>query len=298
MSLYKYLSIQTLKNVINGSIRFTQPGAFNDPFEMLPELHIPETYPEKINFSFDIVSPRRIPPVAELPNNFKSDYCNDYSSRLILKELNKIIGILCLSKNKNSLLMWSHYADQYAGAVIEFNEDHEFFKGRIEVEYRSERSKKDISSYLSESKPIPIPISELCVKSDDWKYESEVRIIRNLSDCTKVKDLQPYPIYVMDVPIEAIKSITLGERTSIPEQKNIWELVKGTNIILSLAAIANWDYQLRVEPIKLDRPYPECNPIISPRTAHIFKDYPGYLGEIARFQIEKHSLSGIANCTV
>jgi hypothetical protein len=35
MALYKYVTIDILKKIINGSIRFTQPGAFNDPFEML-----------------------------------------------------------------------------------------------------------------------------------------------------------------------------------------------------------------------------------------------------------------------
>lgn len=31
--------------------------------------------------------------------------------------------------------MWSHYADQYAGAVVEFDGPYEFFDGQIDVEY-------------------------------------------------------------------------------------------------------------------------------------------------------------------
>ena len=44
MPLYKYMSFDNLMHVLRGSIRFTQPGAFNDPFEMVPELHVPESF--------------------------------------------------------------------------------------------------------------------------------------------------------------------------------------------------------------------------------------------------------------
>lgn len=294
MSLYKYLTINTLKKVIGGSIRFTQPGAFNDPFEMLPELHVPAEFLEKeLQISFDITGQRRSPPVGELNPDFKSDQCSDVNSRNIISSLNQSIGILCLSQNNNSLLMWSHYADEYAGAVIEFDDEHEFFQGKIEIDYRAERPIKDISAYISDDKPVPI--AELCVKPDQWKYESEVRIVRSLNDCKKVSDSGKFPVYIMEIPRDCIKSITLGERTTLEHQKEIWELVKETNISLSLAAIANWGYTFRPELIKFNEPYPKLSPIISPRTAHIFKDLPGELGEISRWTIENHQFSAVVN---
>jgi hypothetical protein len=36
--LYKYVSIEILEKILDGTIRFTQPSAFNDPFELLPEV--------------------------------------------------------------------------------------------------------------------------------------------------------------------------------------------------------------------------------------------------------------------
>ncbi len=203
MALYKYVTIDVLIKIINGSIRFTQPGAFNDPFEMLPELHIPEEYGEKIlNVQFDILSPRRESAVSELPRDFESEHCNDTNSRRILASINKSIGVLCLSKNPASLLMWSHYADEYSGCVIEIDDEHDFFQGQIDIDYRESRPKKDISSYLCDKQPIPI--SELCVKSIEWVYEREVRIIRNLSDCKMGSDDEKFPIYTMDIPQECI----------------------------------------------------------------------------------------------
>ncbi len=282
--------------MIGGSIRFTQPSAFNDPFEMLPELHVPEEFNNNIHIRFDVTEPRREPPVGELDPNYKSDNCNDVTSRDILSSLNKSIGVLCLSKNHDSLLMWSHYADEYSGAVIVFDDQHEFFHGKIEVDYRKKRPIKDISTYIIDG--VAIPIAELCVKSDQWEYEAEVRIVRSLTDCKKVAEVDKYPVYTMDIPVECIKSIILGERTSLGHQKEIWELVKQTNISLSLAAIANWGYEFRQELIKCNEPYSKINPMMSPRTAHIFKDVPGNLGKIARWMIENHKLSKMVNKTV
>ncbi len=90
-------------------------------------------------------------------------------------------AILCLSESPNSILMWSHYADQYQGAVISFDADHQFFVDQIGVKYVTERPKIPIETYTSG----PIPLSELCNKSQEWQYEQEVRIARLLTECKK-----------------------------------------------------------------------------------------------------------------
>lgn len=297
MPLYKYLTTENALRVLDGTVRFTQPGAFNDPFEMVPELYVPEDFESKdISISFDVYAPRRQPSVGELAVDFVSEHCNDINSRNILSSLNQSIGILCLSKNESSLLMWSHYAGEYSGAVIEFDEGHEFFKGLFDIYYREHRPKKDISSYVSSESPIPI--AELCVKPKEWEYEKEYRIVRNLSDCKKVDEYNGFPVYVMDVPLDAIKSITLGERMPVENQREIWHKVKKTNISLNLAAIANRGYEFRKELIKYNQPVSEMKPLISPRTAHIFTELQNEFGEMARWMIEEHKLSDVVNHTL
>ncbi len=155
VSLHKYITIDILKKILAGSIRFTQPGAFNDPFEMLPELHFPEgTDSKEFNVSFDLQAQKRKPSIGEMPENFQSENCSDINSRKILQELNQSIGILCLTQKYNSLLMWAHYADEYKGAIITFNDAHEFFNGKIEIDYREQRPKKDISAYTYDECPV------------------------------------------------------------------------------------------------------------------------------------------------
>jgi hypothetical protein len=243
----------------------------------------------QVTISFDVAAQRRNPPVGEVAENQEGYNCCDIISRNILKDLNQSIGILCLSKVGDSILMWSHYADQYAGAAIEFDGSADFFNGQIDIEYRSDRPKRDISAYLNAG--VPVPLAELCVKSDQWQYEEEVRIIRNLTDCVNTgNSRRGFPVYTQRVPQDCIRQIVLGERTSVDDQRKVWEAIKATDIGLSLAAIANWGYEFRKEPVKLG-----SNPVITPRTAHIFSHLPNALGEIARLQIEKHPLSKFVN---
>ena len=297
-SLYKYVDIRGLTRILEGSIRFTQPGAFNDPFDLLPELVIHKDDHEKnLTISFDLSAERRNPPVGEVDMVDEGFVSSDLTSRNIVKDLNKLIGILCLSRSSNSVLMWSHYADQYTGAIIEFDAKSAFFSGQIDIEYREKRQRKDLNSYLA----TPIPLSEICVKSILWEYEEEVRIIRKLFDCinTEEEDPRGFPIYVQKIPQECIKSIILGERTAIIDQREIYHLVKNTEIGLSLSAIDNNGYQFRRELIKLSGPQSKLLvPVISPRTAHIFSDLKTPLGDFARFMINRHPLSCIVNNTL
>jgi hypothetical protein len=293
MALYKYVSTDVLKRILNGSIRLTQPGAFNDPFEMLPELHIPDDFVcGDINLCFDILSPRRQGTDQEL-NDMPPERFDDVNSRKIRAVLNQSIGILCLSKNPSSLLMWSHYADQYAGAVVEFDDEHAFFQGQIDVEYAQYRPKQHINAYIGEGQVIPI--SELCVKPKEWEYESEVRIIRNLADCKKISDDAIFPVYVLDLPQECIKSVTIGERTPIPTQREIFSLVKDTRIALSLAAISNQGYEFRNELVKFGVPVSEVGPWLSPRIGHIFTERNTALGDVARYLVDNHAMSKAVN---
>ena len=293
--LYKYVDIAGLKRILQGSVRFTQPSAFNDPFELLPEVVVAnDTVERQLSFSFDVRAQRRQPPPGAL--NEVPDGCqaSDAMSRDIVQQFNSLIGILCLSRVSDSLLMWSHYADQYAGAVVEFDGSHEFFEGQIDVEYRPLRPMRDVGAYVSP--PEPIPVAELCAKSKQWKYEREVRVIRSLTDCEKRGNgPRRFPVYTQRLPLECIKSITLGERTPVTEQRAIYDAVKDTRITLTLAAIDHRGYAFRRELIKMAVPVSEMNPWITPRTAHIFSHLTTPFGEIARHLIANHPMSKTVN---
>ncbi|CAN1606013.1 DUF2971 domain-containing protein [Pseudomonas mediterranea] len=292
MPLYKYVTAKTAIKILNGSIRFTQPGAFNDPFELLPQFITPKNITDQVEYSLSVscVGSRR---KGILRNGIKEEdrYKGDFQARNIVKSLNNVIGLLCLSRNPASLLMWGHYGDEYRGAIIEFDEKNPFFEGRISVAYKKNRPIYDISDFVEQ----PFPVADLCIKPNDWAYEKEIRIARPLSECTEVaKDENGNRVMTMDVPIDCIRGVIMGERMTIVNQRTIWELVKNTDVYLRLAAVANWDYAFRDEVIKYFGPL-VGSPIISPRTAHIFSEDIGQFGDVARWLIEKHPASEFVN---
>ncbi|MED7670229.1 DUF2971 domain-containing protein [Pseudomonas moraviensis subsp. stanleyae] len=291
MGLYKYVTADTAKKILKGSIRFTQPKAFNDPFELLPQFIVPESTQEHVgSFKFCVISPRRKGlDRSHTPGD--DQFRSDINARDIAAKLNSTLGILCLSRNIDSLLMWGHYAGEYSGAVIEFDEGHDFFTGLNPVKYQKRRPIFNLSDFYDQ----PVPIADLCVKSNSWSYEKEVRLVRSAEDLTDTgKAVNGYPVLTLGIPLECIKAVYIGERMSLENQKELWGLVRNTNISLSLAAVANWDYSFRYELIKYPGPL-TTSPIISPRTAHIFKDDPSQFGEMARWIIENHKMSAFVN---
>lgn len=293
MSIFKYVSFENLGHILNGSVRITQPKAFNDPFELLPEINLTND----INgFSLNLTSLQREKEPARLSDNFESKNCNDVASRDTLNGLNDLIGIFCVSENPNSLLMWSHYADEYKGAVVEFDESHEFFTGLFPVSYEENRPKLDWESMPDDNGQVRL--SELCYKPKAWEYEAEKRIARFLNEGSVVANVNGHDVVVMELPMECIKSVTMGERMSVENQRFIFGKLHKTNIALHLAAVSNWGYTFRPETIKIDRPISEFPPQMTPRTAHIFTELSGHLGEAARWLVKDHPMAEMVNKTV
>ena len=239
-SLYKYVTIPRLKHfLIDRTIRFTQAGAFNDPFELVPLLNVPPNFPkQEIEFKFSVTAPRRAQ-ANKLNQSAPPDSTNDQNTRSLRCDLDNKVGFLSLSTKWDSLLMWSYYADGHAGAVIEFDGNHDFFTGSFRVRYTKHRPIRDLQLYISAI----IPIAEMCDKPIDWKHESEVRLGRSLSDCRLCKVENPYSVYVMDVPEDCIKSVILGERAA-HENLAIYKLIRSTSIEGYYAMLNHWDYRM------------------------------------------------------
>lgn len=295
MPLYKYVTASTAERILGGSIRFTQPGAFNDPFELLPQFHTPEGFAPADGILNINYTERRRKGLDKRRIKDQQKYYSDVQARSIVDSLNSAIGILCLSRNPDSLLMWAHYADEYRGAVIEFDESHDFFHGSIPIAYRKQRPIYSITDFYG----VDFSIADLCVKPNVWAYEKEVRVVRPLDRCdSSDTSFNGHPLMTMSIPMDCIKGVILGERMPVEAQRRIWSLVKKEKAALSLAAVANWGYAFRKEVIKNYGETPEGNPIITPRTARIFKDEPGEVGEIARWVEANHPMSEFVNMKV
>lgn len=174
-SLYKYRGTgeNTLAIFESMKLWFPKPSSFNDPFDCnLSEVsgHTPE---EAVRFRNHILEGR--------PNR---DYLSSFP--VSTAELEAIMtaararvidhmGVFCLSRTFDNILMWSHYAEEHKGLVLEFDieEDYDFFTTPINVVYTVEY--EPINHFLDPHDAVTRLIS---TKSKAWEYEGEVRIMK------------------------------------------------------------------------------------------------------------------------
>jgi|SRR5437588_3544889 len=125
MFAYKYLHQERINDVLKLSlIRFTQPAALNDPFEVRPNL-------TEIRRFFDTLH-RAAPDVDPTNEDLRGtqDFISDTFGNWNEDNASKLL-FLSLSKNRNNLLMWSHYCDSHRGFVIGFDTSHPFFSNAL-----------------------------------------------------------------------------------------------------------------------------------------------------------------------
>ena len=186
---YKYLPFTegSLKVLDENTLKFTHPDDFNDPFDCLP--YIDE---EKLA-EFMLKQP-------ELKQLFRSKYGTGAkflrNKTKILKDLEKHkdsflsatlknVGVLCLSKDSKNILMWSHYAQNHTGFVIEFKINlipsvnlnqvnmNELVKMLYpyRVKYSDKRPSLDFDNMNTSLQ------TGLLTKHTGWEYEQEERVI-------------------------------------------------------------------------------------------------------------------------
>ena len=153
MKIYKYqtININLLKSLQKKMIWYSRMDRLNDPYEL---------------FFID---------------NTGTDIYIDFR---------KTLCVSCFSKNRDEILMWSHYANNHKGICLEWDIDFEKMKGSLfEIDYN-----KDITILqkvdLLDSGHLSINIKTngkfLLSKFKTWAYEEELRIFRIVEDLSKI----------------------------------------------------------------------------------------------------------------
>ncbi len=175
MSLYKYLRPERIDVLANGTISVSRPGERNDPFDELAAVDWGEHSAEGSEF---------------------------------LRASGKH-GAICLSRVWDSLAMWSYYADEHRGFVIEFDEEHPAFKeqfggGVVPIVYGN----RDMASGKTN---LNVP-NHLTIKAPVWVHEQEVRIFYHLHDCAQPIMKDERLIFLTKYPREAVTQVLCGCR--------------------------------------------------------------------------------------
>lgn len=189
---YKYLPDSVgIKGVVQaGTIKFTHPSDFNDPFDCMPSSRLGEFVDlQQINPSLHKAWSSHVGSPAQR-------LLGKERSRRILREkiengdllhlLLEHSSVLSLSKIPDSILMWSHYANFHRGAVVEFkipinnrpisltNSYKELIA--LDVIYSSDRPKLEFTGAQADGSETLRQI--YLAKSEHWAYEQESRVIK------------------------------------------------------------------------------------------------------------------------
>jgi hypothetical protein len=244
--LYKYFPIERLEFLSNRLLRFTQPGDFNDPFELHPSADLmskadiavlpPAPGHEGPDGQMRTLTAEAVQAMltAFLPGlqkqmaqhaNHEGSYVFDHN-RAAQTTFDSKFGILCLSETADSLVMWAHYAGNHRGFVVQFDEKHPFFApsefdgqslGLTMVEYSPERP---VVSYSTLNSP-----HLYYRKSCEWSYEREWRLIKPLPSSSTVIAREEFPVHLYEVPHEAVKGVILGHAMPHETRVKLFEVL-------------------------------------------------------------------------
>ncbi len=248
-------NLNTISLIVNNQLYFSSPCLFNDP----QDTHF------KISFSKPALYYQKI--LKRLTN---SDSCKQlliqillnknskYSSeapQFSLEELVKIYSskfktyylLACFSERNDSVIMYSHYADNHKGICLEFDQDDLITDKEIcefvEVVYSKKVFTVDYFEFIKEKNHLKC----YSTKHKDWAYEKEVRcLINNINFKEKRNDNTGK---LVNINSSAIKSIIMGNNMK-PDQKNVLKnILRGIQFQGKLfqAIIKNNDYGIDFE---------------------------------------------------
>ena len=219
------------------------PSGLNDPFDCrIFENHLKyvNTSDEKEKYISDSVRNNlqylnsmnlSVDDATELLRNRLEDTLNyQVRSEVIQSEIDdKYVGIACVSEKWNSILMWSHYADNHKGYCIGLDEKSlrfgQLFGKLSRVKYSD--NYPEINPLNKTKKSYELKYFYKCL---DWEYEKEIRMMNLYVDNNKTNR-------IITLENKYIKEVIIGlqtpkkdriEITSIARDKNIdvWQCIK------------------------------------------------------------------------
>lgn len=215
-------------------VRISPRSALNDPFEIRPSLDALSKY-AKTHLKESLSKER-------LDHFLNSSYDGMFKIHGGAPMFNDY-GVFCLTETRTNLLMWSHYANSHKGMVIGFDVEHPFFNqnlGATEDHYGIDVGRIHRVMYSNYRATESVDATDwYLLKSDEWIYEKEHRLILPLKKSGKVlrkllngdPDIEitnreeiestdnlghPQHICLSQIPLGAICSVTFGAEMEQP----------------------------------------------------------------------------------
>lgn len=255
MPVYKYVTSQRIDSIESGRLRFTQAAALNDPFEANPCFELlKKSFEDRGSNIIDGLKGRE-PEYRLIAAQIRTPLMVQKRLTDFQHELAADWPMLSLTRNRNNLLMWSHYAESHQGFVIGFDGNHEFFQrtGQRDISSLMEVTYAQKRPLVPRFEEIPANLHEIVflTKSVHWAYEEELRMFAKprIANWTGEDD-RGYAMYLYDVPREAFVEIIFGYRMSNELKKRVATLGRERypNLKIFEARLHQTDFDLDIQP--------------------------------------------------
>lgn len=236
---YKYLPFNddSICVISEGTIKFSSPDEFNDPFDCAPDIDTKKTLEylskdknilKQVGNNLGYSPAQRIQNKNRMINSLEREMLKPDWGRRLAED----VGICSLSRNPLNLLMWAHYANDHTGFVVEFS-----------IPQTGEGTETEASDFItkylfpleviySDEKPLINPLEsqminmekQFLTKGRDWEYEAEERVL----DHVRGKG-----IYTFDRE-RVLKSVFAGLRMSDNDYLKLEVAVNAINSTLNM----------------------------------------------------------------
>lgn len=224
----------------------TRPRQFNDPFELKPYY---ETHEEFVLPPVKNATSEQLAWIARQQEIINNQVLPPSAKATVLQNATQTIVVLSLAENRDSLLMWAHYAASHTGFLIGFDSNQKILlidsphRLMAKVTYTTERPKKTTFEEISNDEL-------LLTKSKEWEYEGEWRILDSLYSADGEPPKGAPDCWPFKFNPQAIREVIVGCRSEnlIGEIEKILVLPKYKHVTLLKAAQDQKLYKLNIVP--------------------------------------------------
>lgn len=246
MLLYKYAHKHGVENLRSLELKITRLDQFNDPFEFLPTavLTTPARTIRKI--ANDKAVQRSMYEKIKLLGykgsfkQYRSDFSKTRKENIrsasnnpaipkkirdnMLDSIKSNWGVLCLTADPASTLMWSHYADCHRGIVLglDFNELPSDWTVKLHrVTYSGKRVEMSLKWMPGTIEHKNFINAMATTKNSAWKYEDEYRLLFKLGGLTTRPLSNGTTGFFTAFPAETIREVILGCRCTPETERDL-----------------------------------------------------------------------------
>ncbi len=259
---YKYLPPERISYLEDELLRFTPPIELNDPFECIPSITIEDATLvfkavlderiEEVNNNQALTRAERRAYLRQIAHDRKKNLYHvertkKYFYERAKEKLNSNIGIFSLSKRWDSTLMWSHYCNSHKGFCVGFDKQNEFFKGGD-----SKGRNINIRDVIYSNDRIKVPVGKgkqidfdvMYVKSKDWAYEEEERVLAKFDLALRKIDAPPFHVYLFKVSHTIITEIIIGANASDELRKTVTDFCSKKEICCFQSVVSETKFDM------------------------------------------------------